>query len=101
MQTEQQRLSITEPIILQLSANRSWHLKQLHGSTPIRMPSAQTNKVLTVIHVKHLNHHALLLVHAGQLFRIVCTEGPQVADVNFWNLHNPKVSGDSSLVGTT
>jgi uncharacterized protein YcgI (DUF1989 family) len=29
-------------------------------------------------------------VKAGQLFRIVCTEGPQVADVNFWNLHNPK-----------
>jgi hypothetical protein len=30
------------------------------------------------------------VVKAGQLFRIVCTDGPQVADVNFWNLHNPK-----------
>lgn len=29
-------------------------------------------------------------VKAGQLFRIVCTEGPQVADVNFWSLQNPK-----------
>lgn len=29
-------------------------------------------------------------VKAGQLFRIVCIDGPQVADVNFWNLHNPK-----------
>ncbi|KAF6265662.1 hypothetical protein COO60DRAFT_1697665 [Scenedesmus sp. NREL 46B-D3] len=29
-------------------------------------------------------------VKAGQVFRIVCTEGPQVADVNFWSLHNPK-----------
>eukprot|EP00877_Chromochloris_zofingiensis_P004608 jgi/Chrzof1/14148/Cz08g26240.t1 len=29
-------------------------------------------------------------VKAGQLFRIVCVEGPQVADVNFFNLHNPK-----------
>jgi uncharacterized protein YcgI (DUF1989 family) len=30
-------------------------------------------------------------VKAGQVFRITCIEGPQVADVNFWNLHNPKV----------
>jgi uncharacterized protein YcgI (DUF1989 family) len=29
-------------------------------------------------------------VKAGQVFRIVCTDGPQVADVNFWSLHNPK-----------
>jgi len=29
-------------------------------------------------------------VKAGQLFRVVCTHGPQVADVNFWNAHNPK-----------
>lgn len=29
-------------------------------------------------------------VRAGQLWRIVCTEGPQVADMNVWQLHNPK-----------
>lgn len=29
-------------------------------------------------------------VKAGQLFRIVCVDGPQVADVNFWQLQNPK-----------
>jgi uncharacterized protein YcgI (DUF1989 family) len=29
-------------------------------------------------------------VKAGQLFRISCTDGPQVADVNFFSLHNPK-----------
>jgi uncharacterized protein YcgI (DUF1989 family) len=28
-------------------------------------------------------------VRAGQLFRVVCTHGPQVADVNFWNAANP------------
>lgn len=27
-------------------------------------------------------------VKAGQLFRIVCSHGPQVADMNCWNLHN-------------
>ena len=30
-------------------------------------------------------------VKAGQVFRIVCIDGPQVADVNFFNLHNAKV----------
>jgi uncharacterized protein YcgI (DUF1989 family) len=30
------------------------------------------------------------VVRAGQLFRIVCTDGPQVADVNFFSLGNPK-----------
>ena len=28
-------------------------------------------------------------VPAGWLWRIVCTEGPQVADMNAWNAHNP------------
>ncbi len=28
-------------------------------------------------------------VHAGQVCRIVVAEGPQVADFNVWNLHNP------------
>mmetsp|Transcript_32139 Transcript_32139/g.47479 ORF Transcript_32139/g.47479 Transcript_32139/m.47479 type:complete len:291 (-) Transcript_32139:52-924(-) len=28
-------------------------------------------------------------VPAGHLWRIVCTEGPQVADMNCWNYHNP------------
>lgn len=35
-------------------------------------------------------HNQAWEVKAGQLFRIVCIEGPQVADVNFWSLHNPK-----------
>lgn len=30
------------------------------------------------------------VVKAGQLWRIVCTEGPQVADMNVWQLQNPK-----------
>jgi uncharacterized protein YcgI (DUF1989 family) len=48
----------------------------------------------------HVDQNACLLlcrrdglaweVKAGQVFRIVCTEGPQVADVNFWSLANPK-----------
>ncbi len=29
-------------------------------------------------------------VRAGQLFRIVAVEGPQVADLNVWNLANPR-----------
>lgn len=29
-------------------------------------------------------------VRAGQLCRIVVVEGPQVADLNLWNLHNPR-----------
>lgn len=29
-------------------------------------------------------------VRAGQLCRIVVVEGPQVADFNAWNLHNPR-----------
>jgi len=29
-------------------------------------------------------------VRAGQLFRIVAVEGPQVADFNAWNLDNPR-----------
>src|SRR5438445_448300 len=29
-------------------------------------------------------------VRAGQLFRIVAAEGPQVADLNVWNLGNPR-----------
>ena len=29
-------------------------------------------------------------VKAGQLFRIVAVEGPQVADFNAWNLENPR-----------
>jgi uncharacterized protein len=29
-------------------------------------------------------------VRAGQLFRIVAVEGPQVADFNAWHLHNPR-----------
>ena len=29
-------------------------------------------------------------VRAGQLCRIVAIEGPQVADFNCWNLHNPR-----------
>jgi len=29
-------------------------------------------------------------VHAGQVCRIVVIEGPQVADFNAWNLHNPR-----------
>ena len=29
-------------------------------------------------------------VRAGQLFRIVAVEGPQVADLNVWNLGNPR-----------
>jgi len=29
-------------------------------------------------------------VPAGYLWRIVCIEGPQVADMNCWSLHNPK-----------
>ncbi|KAI8464882.1 MAG: hypothetical protein J3K34DRAFT_525824 [Monoraphidium minutum] len=30
------------------------------------------------------------VVKAGQLWRITCTEGPQVADMNVWALANPK-----------
>ena len=29
-------------------------------------------------------------VPAGHVFRIVTIEGPQVADLNMWNLHNPR-----------
>src|SRR5947207_5603134 len=29
-------------------------------------------------------------VRAGQLFRILAVEGPQVADLNVWNLGNPR-----------
>src|SRR5262245_66280235 len=29
-------------------------------------------------------------VRAGELFRIVAVEGPQVADLNVWNLANPR-----------
>src|SRR5437667_4344271 len=29
-------------------------------------------------------------MRAGQLFRIVAAEGPQVADLNVWNLDNPR-----------
>ena len=29
-------------------------------------------------------------VPAGHVFRIVTIEGPQVADLNLWNLHNPR-----------
>jgi uncharacterized protein YcgI (DUF1989 family) len=29
-------------------------------------------------------------VKSGQLWRIVCTHGPQVADMNCWNVHNPQ-----------
>jgi uncharacterized protein YcgI (DUF1989 family) len=29
-------------------------------------------------------------VRAGQVFRITTPQGPQVGDVNFWNLHNPR-----------
>ena len=29
-------------------------------------------------------------VRAGQLFRIVAVEGPQVADLNVWSLGNPR-----------
>src|SRR5215472_6204669 len=29
-------------------------------------------------------------VHAGQIFRIVAIEGPQVADLNVWSLSNPR-----------
>ena len=29
-------------------------------------------------------------VRAGQLFRIVAVEGPQVADLNVWSLANPR-----------
>ena len=29
-------------------------------------------------------------VRAGQIFRIVALEGPQVADLNVWNLANPR-----------
>ena len=30
------------------------------------------------------------VVKEGQLFRITCSHGPQVADMNCWSLHNPK-----------
>ena len=30
------------------------------------------------------------VVKAGQLFRIICSHGPQVADMNCWSLENPK-----------
>lgn len=29
-------------------------------------------------------------VSAGQLWRIICSHGPQVADMNCWSLHNSK-----------
>ena len=29
-------------------------------------------------------------VRAGEVFRIVAPEGPQVGDLNLWNLHNPR-----------
>lgn len=29
-------------------------------------------------------------LRAGQICRVVLTEGPQVADLNMWNLHNPR-----------
>lgn len=29
-------------------------------------------------------------MRAGQLARIVAIEGPQVCDLNLWNLHNPR-----------
>jgi uncharacterized protein len=29
-------------------------------------------------------------VRSGQICRVVLTEGPQVADLNMWNLHNPR-----------
>lgn len=48
-------------------------------------------KLLLLSLLPSLNHTKQAWeVKAGQLFRIVCTEGPQVADVNFWALNNPK-----------
>ena len=29
-------------------------------------------------------------VKAGNIWRIVCTDGPQVADMNCWSINNPK-----------
>src|SRR6218665_2621248 len=45
---------------------------------------------LLAAHVVPIRSGFAWKVPAGHLFRIVTLEGPQVADLNLWNLHNPR-----------
>jgi uncharacterized protein YcgI (DUF1989 family) len=49
-----------------------------------------TQRKLVESHVVPIRSGFAWKVPAGHVFRIVTLEGPQVADFNMWNLHNPR-----------
>jgi uncharacterized protein len=55
-----------------------------------RVASAHTTRTLVDSAVVPIRAGYAWTVPAGHLFRIVTIEGPQVADLNIWNQHNPR-----------
>jgi uncharacterized protein len=55
-----------------------------------RVASAHETRTLVDSAVVPIRSGYAWKVPAGHVFRIVTIEGPQVADLNIWNLHNPR-----------
>jgi len=55
-----------------------------------RVASAHETRTLVESTVVPIRSGYAWKVPAGHVFRIVTIEGPQVADLNIWNLHNPR-----------
>ncbi|MGA7812156.1 urea carboxylase-associated family protein [Caballeronia sp.] len=55
-----------------------------------RIASAHETRTLVDSTVVPIRSGYAWKVPAGHVFRIVTIEGPQVADLNIWNLHNPR-----------
>jgi hypothetical protein len=55
-----------------------------------RVASAHDTRTLVDSAVVPIRSGYAWKVPAGHVFRIVTIEGPQVADLNIWNLHNPR-----------
>ncbi len=52
--------------------------------------AADSARTLLCRFVIPIRSGAAWVVPAGQVFRIIAVEGPQVGDLNLWNLHNPR-----------
>ncbi|KAF2161237.1 hypothetical protein M409DRAFT_28276 [Zasmidium cellare ATCC 36951] len=62
----------------------------LHPNKPLYDSIAQANRTLTTSFTLPIRSGRAWTVPAGHILRISTPEGPQVGDLNLWNLHNPR-----------
>lgn len=75
------------PAAYQTSRSSPFHVdKAFYAAIAARGDARQ----LVESHVVPIRSGHAWTVPAGHVFRIVTLEGPQVADFNMWNLHNPR-----------